>query len=83
MNSDRSNNLSLKYLRSILSVCKEIKIRKFEFVVKTHFLTLQAGRDCTQKFDDLLCTQVYRVVDNSQSTYTLQKPKPNKPTDYR
>ena len=35
MNSVRSNNLSLKYQRVTPSGCKDIGIRKFEFVVKT------------------------------------------------
>ena len=37
MNSVRSNNLSLKYQRVTPSGCKDIGIRKFEFVVKTQF----------------------------------------------
>ena len=38
MNVVRSNNISLKYERFTSSVCKDIGIRKFEFVAKTHFL---------------------------------------------
>ena len=38
MNSVRSDNLSLKYQRFILSGCQDIGVRKFEFVAKTHFL---------------------------------------------
>ena len=38
MNSDRSNNLSLKYQRLETSGCKNIGVRKFEFVAKTQFL---------------------------------------------
>ena len=38
MNSVRSNNLSLKYQRFATSGCKDIRIRKFEFVAKTQFL---------------------------------------------
>ena len=38
MNSDRSSNLSLKYHRFSSSGCKDIRIGKFEFVTKTHFL---------------------------------------------
>ena len=39
MNSDRSNNLSLKYLQRItLTDCRDIGIRKFELVAKTQFL---------------------------------------------
>ena len=38
MNSDRSNKLSLKYQRFTLSGCRDIGIRKFEFVAKTQFL---------------------------------------------
>ena len=39
MNSVRSNNVNLKYQRPItLFGCKDIGIRKFEFVAKTQFL---------------------------------------------
>ena len=38
MNSVRSNNVSLKYQRPTPSGCKDIGIRKFEFVAKTQFL---------------------------------------------
>ena len=38
MNSVRSNNLNLKYLRFTLSGSKDIGNTKFEFVSKTHFL---------------------------------------------
>ena len=38
MNPDRSNNLSLKYQTFTPSGCKDIGIRKFEFVAKTQFL---------------------------------------------
>ena len=38
MNSVRSNNLSLKYQMFIPSVCNDIGIRKFEFVIRTQFL---------------------------------------------
>jgi len=38
MNSDRSNNLSLKYQRFTPSDREGIGIRKFEFVAKTQFL---------------------------------------------
>ena len=38
MNSDKSNNLSFKYQKFEPSGCKEIGIRKFEFVAKTQFL---------------------------------------------
>ena len=38
MNSVTSNNLSLKYLRFIPSICNDIGIREFEFVSKTQFL---------------------------------------------
>ena len=37
-NYDRSNSLSLKYQRFTPSGCKDIGIRKFEFVAKTHFI---------------------------------------------
>ena len=39
MNYVRSNNLSLKYQRCWPSGCKDIGIRKFEFVAKTQFLS--------------------------------------------
>ena len=38
MNSARYKNLSLKYLRLKPKGCKEIEIRKFEFVAKTQFI---------------------------------------------
>ena len=38
MNSVRSKNLSLKYQSFSPSSCKDIGIRKFEFVTKTQFL---------------------------------------------
>jgi len=38
MNSFRSNSLSLKYQGFPPSGCKDIKIRKYEFVAKTQFL---------------------------------------------
>ena len=38
MNAVRSNNVSLKYQRPTPSGCKDIGIRKFEFVAKTQFL---------------------------------------------
>ena len=41
MNLILSNNLSLKHQRFTLSGCKDIKIRKFDFVAKTQFLNLQ------------------------------------------
>ena len=40
MNSVRSNSLSLKYKRFILSGCKDIKIRKFDIEIKLEFLFL-------------------------------------------
>ena len=38
MNSVGSNNVSLKYQRPTPFGCKDIGIRKFEFVAKTQFL---------------------------------------------
>ena len=38
MNSVRSNNLSLKYQSFTTLGCKDVGVRKFEFVVKTQFL---------------------------------------------
>ena len=38
INSVRSNNLSLKYLRFIHTGCIDKEIRKFEVVAKTQFL---------------------------------------------
>ena len=38
MNYIRLNNLSLKYQRFTPSGCRDIDIRKFEFVAKTQFL---------------------------------------------
>ena len=37
MNSVRSSVLSLKYQRLTPSSCQDIRIRQFEFVVKTQF----------------------------------------------
>ena len=37
INSVRSNNLSLKYQRFTPSDCKDVLVRKFEFVAKTQF----------------------------------------------
>ena len=39
MNSDASNNLSLKYQRFTSYGCRDIGIRKLEFVAKTLFLS--------------------------------------------
>ena len=39
MNSVRTNNPSLKYLRFTLLCCKDIEIGKFKFVTKTQFLS--------------------------------------------
>ena len=41
MVSGRSSNLSLKYQRFKQSGCKDIGIRKFEFMAKTQFLYFQ------------------------------------------
>ena len=38
MNSDGSNNQSLKYERFMPSGFRDISIRKLRFVAKTHFL---------------------------------------------
>ena len=38
MNLNESNSLSLEYKRYTSSACKDIDIRKFEFVTKTQFL---------------------------------------------
>ena len=38
MNSVRSKNVGLKYQRPTPSGCKDIGIRKFEFVAKAQFL---------------------------------------------
>ena len=38
MNSERSNNLSLKYQEFTQSGCGDKVIRKFEFLAKTYFL---------------------------------------------
>ena len=38
MNSVKLNNVSLNYQRPTSSRCKDIGIRKFEFVAKTQFL---------------------------------------------
>ena len=43
MNSDISNNLSLKYQKITLSGCNDIGIRRFEFVAKTQFLDVRNG----------------------------------------
>ena len=40
MSSFIVSNLSLKYVRFITSGCKDIEIRKLEFVAKTQFLCL-------------------------------------------
>ena len=40
MNSVRSNSISVKYQRFTLSSCEDIDIRKFDFVVKTQFLSV-------------------------------------------
>jgi len=39
MNTSRSNNLNLKYKRFTKSGCKDIGIKKLEFVAKTQFLS--------------------------------------------
>ena len=38
MNPVRSNKLSFKYQSYAQSYCKDVRIRKFEFVVETQFL---------------------------------------------
>ena len=45
MNSVISNNLSLKYQKCTLLGCKDIVIRKFEFVPKTQFLCSQISKN--------------------------------------
>ena len=46
----RSNNVSLQYQRFILLGCKDIRVRKFEFMAKTQFLyvikSMQTGINC-------------------------------------
>ena len=44
MNSVRSKSLSLKYHRFTASGCKDIEIRKFEFVAKTQFLWIKSNK---------------------------------------
>ena len=44
MNSVRANSLSLKYHRFTASGCKDIEIRKFEFVAKTQFLWIKSNK---------------------------------------
>ena len=51
MNYVRSNNLSLKYHKFTSSGCKDIGIRKFEFVAKTQFLTVKVWGQTTEKID--------------------------------
>ena len=41
MKSVRSNSLSMKYQKFTPSDCKDIEIRKFEFVAKTQLLSLK------------------------------------------
>ena len=43
MNSVRSNNSSLKYVRFAPSGCKDLGIIKFEFVVNTQILCVYVG----------------------------------------
>ena len=52
INSVRSNYLSLKYQRYTPSVCKEVGIRKFEFVAKTQILqSLYTKRLCSNSIN--------------------------------
>ena len=46
MNHVRPNNLSLKYHRFAPSGCKDIQIRKFEFVAKTQFFLEKKKSKC-------------------------------------
>ena len=57
MNSVRSNSLSLKYHRCTTSGCKNIGIRKFEFVAKTQFLLVSKALNMVSNlgFVFLLC----------------------------
>ena len=52
MDSVRSNNLSLKYHRFSSPGCKDIKIRKFNFVAKTQFLYAKIFLGANNKVKD-------------------------------
>ena len=51
MNSVKSNNLILRYQNVTLSGCKDIEIRKFEFVVKTQFLCKHSAENAPIFFE--------------------------------
>jgi len=56
------NNLSLKYQICTLSNCKDIGIRKFEFVAKTQFLcTLSMNGEKGRK-NNVLKSYVYKRI---------------------
>ena len=66
MNSDGSNNLSLKYERYASSVCIDIGIRKLGFVAKTQFLSEFLDIDTyinKQKYQTCICYSV-TIKDN-------------------
>ena len=44
MNSVRQNNINLKYQRFTPSGCKDIEIRKFEFVANSQLLCKKKGK---------------------------------------
>ena len=61
LKSVKSKNLSLTYQRYTLSGCKDIEIRKFEFVTKTQFfLEIIHFKLCTPKINELsFCQKLY------------------------
>ena len=67
MNSVRSNNLSLKYQRFKSSDCKDVRIRKFEFVTKNQILWKNSN-ETNVKFDIL-----YRGAPKLNSNVTNVK----------
>ena len=54
MNSVRSNNISLKYPRPTPFGCKDIRIRKFEFVAKTFNSFARSSKVSMFKLKNLL-----------------------------
>ena len=70
MNSFRLNNDSLKHQRFTTSDCKDIGIRKSEFVAKTQFLykikrELGEQNNISNFFKTIVLTSVYIPSDNN------------------
>ena len=65
MNSVKSNNLNMIYLRFLLSWSKDVGILKFEFVAKTQIL-------CTRSMNHELCLFIHFIPTNTKTVLKKQ-----------